>query len=114
MNIKHTRLIGLCLLLPVHQTRNGRPVRHSMPWHRSIGLAHHGSARPRLLLVPEQREFIASNTLAHPATWLVPGSTECGFGCGVGRFRRVQCAEGNASLTLFNVGFFSVRNGRHS
>ena len=100
--------------LPVHQTRSGRPVRHSMPWHRSIGITSRVNPTTATF-VPEQREF----RLKHPRASRDVACTgfnffECGFGCGVGRFRRVNALEGNASLTLFNAGFFSVRNGRHS
>ena len=51
---------------------------------------------------------MASNTLAHPATWLVPStpSPQVDLNAIFEDFAGTNAIEGNASLTWFNAGFF--------
>ena len=55
---------------------------------------------------------MASNTLAHPATWLVPSTPapQVDLNAIFEDFAGTNAVEGNASLTWFNAGFFLGQN----
>lgn len=55
---------------------------------------------------------MASNTLAHPATWLVPGSSspQVNLNAIFENFAGANAVEANASLTWFNAGIFLGEN----
>ena len=55
---------------------------------------------------------MASNTLAHPATWLIPGqpSPQVDLNAVFEDFAGVNAVEANASLTWFNAGIFLGEN----
>lgn len=55
---------------------------------------------------------MASNTFAHPATWMVPGpsSPQVDLNAMFDDFAGTNAVEANASLTWFNAGFFLGEN----
>mgnify|MGYP003323091305 FL=1 len=55
---------------------------------------------------------MASNTLAHPATWLVPSTPapQVDLNAIFEDFAGDNAVDGNASLTWFNAGFFLGQN----
>ena len=109
MNIKRTRLIGLCLLFASASNAQWTPsaaFNAMAPQHRDwriTGQPDHG-----YFSFLSNGSSMASNTLAHPATWLVPGSTSSNVDLDavLDDFAGSNALEGNASLTFFNAGFF--------
>lgn len=111
MKFKSAVVVCFCLVL-VHGIRAqwvpSAAFNAMAPQHRDWRIT--GQPEQGYFSILSNASFMASNTLAHPATWLAPlpgrSSPQIDLNAIFEDFDDYNAAEANATLTLFNAGFF--------